>query len=69
MKEYLAYKQWWIDYQSEHYVGSLYYGDNAEEAFEQHVKDLGLYGLMEAMAMHSEIYDEEDVYSGFGRSA
>lgn len=50
MKEYIAYKKWWIEYEAPHKVGSLYWGMDEEECFKQHIKDLGLYGLMEIIA-------------------
>lgn len=50
MKSYIAYKKWWIEHQSCHYVGSLYWGNTPEECFEQHIKDLSLYKLMETLA-------------------
>jgi hypothetical protein len=53
MKEYREYKQWWIDNQAPQLVDSLYYGHNSEEAFKQHIKDLGLYKLMETLAVWS----------------
>ena len=49
MKEYIAYKAWWIQHQSPHCVASVHWPDTAEEAFEQHVNDLGLYQLMEIL--------------------
>lgn len=55
MKAYTAYKRWWIENQSPHYVGSLYWGETAEECFAQHVKDLGVYGLFEML----QAWDEE----------
>jgi hypothetical protein len=49
MKAYTAYKEWWMQHVAPAQVPSLYYGDNAEKAFEQHIKDLGLYKLMETL--------------------
>jgi hypothetical protein len=54
MKEYLAYKAWWMQYVAPSNVPSLYYGNDAEAAFEQHVKDIGLYKLMETLADWSD---------------
>ena len=49
MRAYLAYKEWWIDNVAAAEVPSLYYGNTAEQAFKQHVNDLGLYNLMEKL--------------------
>ena len=49
MKEYIAYKEWWLQHVAPSEVPSLYYGDDAEQAFEQHINDLGLYKLMEML--------------------
>jgi hypothetical protein len=49
MKAYTAYKNWWKTFQAPSLVPSLYWGETADEAFEQHVNDLGLFGLMEAI--------------------
>jgi hypothetical protein len=49
MKSYIAYKKWWIEHHSYHYVGSLYWGHTPEECFETHVRELGLYKLMETL--------------------
>jgi hypothetical protein len=49
MKEYIAYKAWWIQHQSPRCVASGQWPDTAEEAFEQHINDLGLYQLMEIL--------------------
>jgi hypothetical protein len=49
MKAYIAYKEWWIQHVAPAEVPSLYYGDDAEQAFKQHVNDLGLYKLMEML--------------------
>lgn len=54
MKAYLEYKEWWIDNVAAAEVPSLYYGATAEQAFKQHVNDLGLYGLMEKLSEWSE---------------
>lgn len=54
MKEYLAYKQWWIDNVAPAEFPSEYFGDTPEQAFKQHVNDLGLYGLMEALCIWSD---------------
>jgi hypothetical protein len=50
MNEYLSYKAWWLQHQAPHKVPSSYWGATPEEAFAQHVKDLGLYDLMETLA-------------------
>lgn len=47
MKAYIDYKEWWISNVYPANNGSLYYGTDSEKAFEQHIKDLGLYRLME----------------------
>jgi hypothetical protein len=49
MESYRKYKEWWIKYQAPYYVPSLYYGETAESAFEQHIKNMGLYELMEIL--------------------
>jgi hypothetical protein len=49
MKAYLAYKQWWIDNVAPAEFPSEYFGDTPEQAFKQHVNDLGLYNLMETL--------------------
>lgn len=54
MKAYREYKEWWIIHVAAAEIPSLYYGTTPEEAFKQHVKDLGLYGLMEKLDKWSE---------------
>jgi hypothetical protein len=49
MKEYIEYKEWWMENEAKYKIPSLYWGATAEEAFEQHVRDLGLYELMEKL--------------------
>lgn len=49
MKAYLAYKEWWIDNVAPAEIPSVYFGDTPEQAFRQHVNDLGLYNLMETL--------------------
>ena len=49
MKAYIEYKAWWIEYQAPDYIPSSYWGKTPEEAFKQHVKDMGLYELMETL--------------------
>lgn len=50
MKEYRDYKKWWLDTQATNFIPSAYYGSTRIEAFEQHVKDLGLFRLMELLS-------------------
>jgi hypothetical protein len=50
MKEYRDYKRWWIDTQATNFIPSSYYGSTRIEAFEQHIKDLGLFCLMELLS-------------------
>ena len=50
MKAYIDYKAWGIAFQAPHKIPSLYWGDDVEEAFAQHVNELGLYALMEQLA-------------------
>lgn len=50
MESYRNYKTWWIQHVAPANIPSLYWGATAEAAFSQHVKDLGLYGLMETLA-------------------
>jgi hypothetical protein len=54
MKAYLEYKEWWISNVYPSLNGSLYYGDDSESAFKQHLNDLGLYGLMEKLCEWSD---------------
>lgn len=54
MKAYLEYKELWIDNVAAAEIPSLYYGTTAEQAFKQHVNDLGLYGLMEKLVEWNE---------------
>ena len=49
MESYRNYKEWWIKYQAQHYVPSLHYGETSESAFEQHIKGMNLYELMEIL--------------------
>jgi len=49
MKAYSNYKAWWIKHQAPHEIPSLYYGDNPEIAFRQHIIDMSLYELMETL--------------------
>jgi hypothetical protein len=48
-KAYIDYKTWWQTTQCPE-LPSLYFGSTKEQAFEQHVKNLGLYNLMEVLA-------------------
>lgn len=49
MKAYIAYKEWWIEFQASDLIPSLYWGDTPEDAFRQHIADMGLYKLMETL--------------------
>jgi hypothetical protein len=49
MKAYEKYKSWWKEAQAPDLVPSAYWGEDADDAFKQHVKDLGLYDLMETL--------------------
>jgi hypothetical protein len=49
MKTYKLYKQWWIDNVAYTLIPSLYWGTTTEQAFKQHVQNLGVYGLMEKL--------------------
>lgn len=49
MKAYTSYKNWWTQHQAPNLVPSLYWGQTAEEAFQQHIADMGLYQLMETL--------------------
>jgi hypothetical protein len=49
MEVYTHYKEWWKNWACPE-LPSLYWGSTKEEAFEQHIKDLGLYGLMEKLS-------------------
>ena len=44
MEEYLAYKKWWMENEAPQKM------DWPHKAFAQHVKDIGLYYLMETLA-------------------
>jgi len=50
MKAYREYKKWWIQFQALSLVPSLYWGETEEDAFKQHIADMGLYKLMETLA-------------------
>jgi len=50
MKAYIAYKKWWIEYEAPSKIPSSYWGDTPEQAFRQHITDMGLYRLMEMLA-------------------
>lgn len=54
MKAYTNYKRWWIETQAPQYMGTLYWGVTAEECFEQHVKDIGIYELFETLVSWDE---------------
>ena len=54
MKAYIAYKKWWMEYEAPSRIPSSYWGDTPEQAFRQHVTDMGLYRLMEMLAEWSE---------------
>lgn len=47
METYRSYKDWWMETQAPSCIPSLYWGNTKEEAFRQHVSDLGLYALLE----------------------
>ena len=49
MTIYGRYKKWWMKHQAPYEIPSLYYGDTPESAFRQHIKDMGLYDLMETL--------------------
>ena len=55
MSNYARYKKWWIEYQAKDFIPSLYYGDDPETAFRQHVDGMSIYELMETL----EDWDEE----------
>ena len=55
MKSYKDYKKYWILTQAPSLVPSLYWGETAEQAFEVHISQLGLYKLMEIL---SDWYEE-----------
>ncbi len=54
MQAYRKYRDWWMKYEAPHYVGNLFWGNTAEECFEQHIKNLGLYNLMENLLLWEE---------------
>jgi hypothetical protein len=51
---YSAYKEWWLINEWPSSIGSLYFEIDQEQAFEQHINDLGLYNLMEKLCLWSE---------------
>jgi hypothetical protein len=51
MKAYITYKEWWIKTITRDHGHRGYRGSTVEEAFEQHVEDLGLYELMETLVV------------------
>lgn len=57
MSSYARYKKWWIEHQAKNFIPSLYYGDDPEVAFRQHIKDMNSYELMETL----EDWGEEEV--------
>ena len=50
MKAYISYKKWWIECEAPSKIPSSYWGDTPEQAFRQHINDMGLYQLMEMLA-------------------
>ena len=54
MKAYISYKKWWIKCEAPSKIPSSYWGDTPEQAFRQHVTDMGLYRLMEILAAWPE---------------
>lgn len=54
METYRSYKDWWMETQAPSCIPSLYWGNTKEEAFRQHVSDLGLYALLEKLDEWSE---------------
>lgn len=54
MSNYARYKKWWIENQAKDFIPSLYYGDDPETAFRQHINDMSSYELMETLEDWSE---------------
>lgn len=54
MKAYKDYKAWWIEFQAPDHIPSLYWGNTPEKAFEQHIKNMNLYELMETLVDWSD---------------
>ena len=54
MKAYVAYKKWWMEWHAPDLIPSLYWGDTPEQAFRQHVNDMGLYRLMETLVGYED---------------
>ena len=50
IEKYIAYKTWWYKYQAQYSLDHSFCCHTEEEAFEQHVKDMGLYNLMETLS-------------------
>ena len=53
MKEYLIYKEWWIDHVAPVELALSHSSETAEEAFRQHIDSLTLYRLMEELCLWS----------------
>lgn len=47
--KYTSYKKWWLEHRAPDFVPSLYYGDDPETAFRQHITDMSLYEFMETL--------------------
>lgn len=54
MKAYREYKEWWITNVGAANAPSLYWGDNGEAAFKQHVNGMSHYELLEKLCEWSE---------------
>lgn len=57
MSNYARYKKWWIEHQAKDFIPSLYYGNDPETAFRQHINDMSSYELMKTLEDWKE---EED---------
>jgi len=53
MKEYVAYKKWWMEWAVS---VDLAVNLSDEELFEKHINELGLYNLMETLVTWQEEY-------------
>lgn len=53
-KAYLAYKEWYIEHVYQSLDHERFSAMTREEAFEDHLNELGLYGLMEKLCEWDE---------------
>lgn len=51
LEAYRSYKSWWVEWQAPSRVGSLYWGDTPEDAFQQHLKEMSTYEFFELLSV------------------